>query len=229
MGFFKKLFGGDANSAAEAAKRGDAFSEKGDCRQAIASFSEAMGLGLRTAQILLSRGECYRALGEHDPAMQDFREALRLDVKLTHGHFFWRGQDVGEQGDRELEIAQYDVVLELDPQFALGYSARGNAYRELGAFEKAIADHTRAIQLDPRATYYFERGLTHHGQGSFALALADYSDSIRLDPSIADCYTSRAAAYRALGDDANAAKDEITLGLLVASALEAQARAQGRP
>jgi tetratricopeptide (TPR) repeat protein len=208
MGLFNNLFGKTPKAAADAVKRGDGFAQQDDCRQAITCYSEALGLGMGTARVLLNRGECYRALGEQDAAMQDFTAALRLDAKAVQGHFFWRGQDLGEKGQRELEIAQYDVVLQIDPQFALGFAARGNAYRELGQYQCAVADLTQALGLEPRADYFLNRGLAHHGAGNIALAVADYTEAIRLEPERGALYASRAAAYRLAGDDAKAALDD---------------------
>jgi len=41
----------------------------------------------------------------------------------------------------------------------------------------------------------------------YKAAIGDYAEAIRLDPSCADTYRSRAEAYRALGNEVNAADD----------------------
>ena len=61
-----------------------------------------------------------------------------------------RQADVAETSD---EIAGLDPVpadraIELDPAM-LGYPHRGETYRLTGRYEEALADFTRAIELDP--------------------------------------------------------------------------------
>lgn len=52
------------------------------------------------------------------------------------------------------------------------------------------------------------RGNSHAGKQDHRQAIADFSQAIRLDPNNAAPYTYRAKAYRALGDEANAARDD---------------------
>ena len=40
-------------------------------------------------------------------------------------------------------------MIELDPKLALAYSNRAAAYRNKGDYDRAIADATKAIELDP--------------------------------------------------------------------------------
>jgi len=67
------------------------------------------------------------------------------------------------------------------------YFKRGNALvnqvecdRE---YDRAIAEYTQAIQLDPKwAVAFYNRGVAHTYKGQFDLAIADNTESIRLDP-----------------------------------------------
>ena len=41
----------------------------------------------------------------------------------------------------------------LDPPLRQAYSGRGQAWKDKKEFDKAIADHTKAIQLDPQNAF----------------------------------------------------------------------------
>ena len=71
------------------------------------------------------------------------------------------------------------------PENAQAYYSRGFAYREKGDFDKAIADHTEAIRLNPKyASAYHNRGTTYSKKGDHDKAIADYTEAIRLEPEI---------------------------------------------
>lgn len=64
---------------------------------------------------------------------------------------------------------------------AKSYVDSGNAYRSQGEYEQAIADYTKAIELDPAyAAAYYNRGLAYDGQGDTEKALADYRKALDL-------------------------------------------------
>ena len=59
----------------------------------------------------------------------------------------------------EMAIQDPKSAIRLDPQLALAYNNRGDAYRDLGRYQKAIQDYNEAIRLDPQlALAYNNRG-----------------------------------------------------------------------
>ena len=54
----------------------------------------------------------------------------------------------------------------------------------------------------------YNRGVAYFNKGEYDQAIADCTEAIRLHPQNPSFYLSRAKAYRALGDDAKATKDE---------------------
>ena len=79
---------------------------------------------------------------------------------------------------------------------ASAYTKRGSAYAERDQFDLAIADYTRAIELNPRhAEAYNNRGFAHYMMDQFDLAIADYTRAIELNPNDASAYNNRGLAY----------------------------------
>ena len=61
-------------------------------------------------------------------------------------------------------------------------------------YDKAIADYTEAIRLDPNnAHIYSRRADAHLQKGKLDKAITDYTEAIRLNPRLADVYCNRAA------------------------------------
>jgi S1-C subfamily serine protease/Flp pilus assembly protein TadD len=85
---------------------------------------------------------------------------------------------------------------------------RAWAHLTASEYDRAIADYTEAIRLDPKsAGPYCGRGLAYGGKREYDRAIADYTEAIRLDPTYATAYCGRAEAYHAEGDYDSAIAD----------------------
>src|SRR4029077_14037182 len=72
---------------------------------------------------------------------------------------------------------------------SISYENRGNAYHDKGDMDRAIADYTEAIRLDPKnVNAYGHRGVTYRDKGDLDLAIADFTEVIRLVPKGAHGY-----------------------------------------
>ena len=70
---------------------------------------------------------------------------------------------------------------------AIAYSNRGVAYWKKSEYDRAIADYTEAIALDPNdAIAYSNRGAAYKKRGEVDRAIADYTKAIALDPNYAN-------------------------------------------
>ena len=77
-----------------------------------------------------------------------------------------------------------------------------------GDFDKAIADFTEAIRLDPKeAVAYYKRGMAYGAKGDHDKAIADYTEAIRLNPKSAEAYINRGVVYAGKGEKAKAEAD----------------------
>ena len=69
---------------------------------------------------------------------------------------------MGWQGDQDKAIADFSEAIRFEPGFAGAYTNRGRVFAAAKQFEKAMADHDRAIKLVPRSCAALEgRGDTH--------------------------------------------------------------------
>jgi len=63
------------------------------------------------------------------------------------------------------------------------YLKRALAYFTKGFYDKAVADFTKVIALDPKDhSYYWLRGFAYEKNGQRTQAIADYRTAIKLNP-----------------------------------------------
>ena len=87
---------------------------------------------------------------------------------------------------------------------------RAYAHGEVGEYPEAIADYTRAIELDPKEpAAYNNRGIAYAQTGGkqYYNAMADYARAIALDPQFADPFYNRGALHEINNDMAEAMRD----------------------
>ncbi len=78
---------------------------------------------------------------------------------------------------------------------------RGFAYGTKGDMDKAVADFTEAIRLDPKSPEaHFNRGNAFLRKGDLDKAIADFTESIRLDPRHAETFGGRGSSCRLKGN-----------------------------
>jgi tetratricopeptide (TPR) repeat protein len=76
------------------------------------------------------------------------------------------------------------------------YDNRGIAYSNKGEFDRSIADHTKAIELNlTDAVPYYHRALSHFQMKSFDQAIVDFSKAAEIKPKFVSAYYNRGGAY----------------------------------
>lgn len=94
------------------------------------------------------------------------------------------------------------------PVDAAGYSRRGTALSARRDFEHAIADLTRACDLEPtNAEYFYQRGIAYGENKQIDLAAADMDRAIELNPDHIAAHAARAQLRFTRKDKAGATAD----------------------
>lgn len=92
---------------------------------------------------------------------------------------------------------------------AQAYLGRGGAWRDKGAYGAAVADFSRALELDPEnGGAYFQRGYVYAAfLGRTDLAVADLDRAITLEPEMPDAWNALGIAEGSAGAYRKAAAD----------------------
>lgn len=97
---------------------------------------------------LLLRSGIWTALGETAKAIDDAKEALQLlgDDSTNYGQ---RGLAYLRVRDFDRAFADFERMIEREPEAGLHYNNRGYVWHQRGDYERAIADYETAIRLSP--------------------------------------------------------------------------------
>jgi tetratricopeptide (TPR) repeat protein len=180
------------------AKRGIAWSARGEYDKAIADDTEAIRRDPKEAVFFNNRGITWHKKLELDKAIADYTEAVRLDPKYA-GAFNGRGVAWSNKGEYDKAIADCTEAARLDPKDATAFTNRGVAWSNKGDYDKAIADYTEAIRLNPEYALGFNnRAIAWYYKKDYEKAVVDYTAGIRLDPNSVYGVGNRATAYAKL-------------------------------
>jgi tetratricopeptide (TPR) repeat protein len=165
-------------------------------------------------------------LGRFDEAIRVETEAMALLDNRPGPHryelflrrallSFNRAQVYAVLGRWDEAAADLTTVIDLFPQESDGYLERGNAHRNAGRVEEALADYQRSIDRNPPAEAHYNRAGLLTDLGRVDEALADYDIVLDMDPDHLDTLINRAGLHYDR-DDLTAARADVEHGLSLA-------------
>jgi tetratricopeptide (TPR) repeat protein/predicted aspartyl protease len=99
-------------------------------------------------------------------------------------------------------------VVNEEPADAAGFARRGNAFAARNNLTQAIADLTRACELNPsEPQYFYDRGIARLNNNLPTLAMADFDATLKLKPEHVGARVARAELRVAARDRAAAITD----------------------
>ena len=165
---------------------------KGEHDKAITDFDKILAADPTRGSETYYRGLSYLAKGDDKRGFADMAKGIELDPKHAW-YYYWRAHENAKRKNDDAALPDLDKSLELEADDD-AYLLRAELYTRKNEVEKAIADLTRAAELNP--TYPIpisNRALLYEQTKQYDLAFADYDKLLSLRPGDT-YYTERKAA-----------------------------------
>jgi pentatricopeptide repeat protein len=190
-------------------KAADQLRRKGKVDEALALYEKMRGKGVdvRVAyEVGLTQATF---LGNHELALEQFGEALRLDPKFADAAFY-RALSLNALSRHEAAIADLDTAERLGYQADYVHAHRGEAYEALEKLELAEREFSQGIARNADDEWLHHRRASVRAKlGKNAEALDDLDRAIELTQDYPDqeLYQERAEVKFRLGDLDGARRD----------------------
>ena len=102
---------------------------------------------------------------------------------------------------------EFSEILVTTPDDAQAISGKAEALVCLQKYDDAIAEYSRAIQLDPKWFDYLGRGVAYKAKGDQTQAIQNFGAGIAIAPAIPALYVYRGAVLSERGDASGASAD----------------------
>jgi TolB-like protein/Tfp pilus assembly protein PilF len=148
---------------------------------------------------------------EADAAYALCEQALAIDPNNVRalkvlGVKFFMPAVIGVSSDPKRDLERADELeskaIALDPDYTQPHDIKGSILRTQGRAEEAVAEHERALALDPSSVFAAgELGFDYERLGEFDKSVENFDKAIRAsphDPLLSHWYGSKAAALFAL-------------------------------
>lgn len=117
-------------------------------------------------------------------------------VKLDALNYFFKGQNLQEEGKYTEAVEYYTKYIKIFPNDAKAYNYRGLAYQDKKDYDKAISDYTQSIKIDPKyVPAYANRGECYFKMENNEKALKDFTQLLKLDPGNMSVYYARGLVH----------------------------------
>src|SRR5215472_7618088 len=138
---------------------------------------------------------------DRDEAFEDVVAEINRTIKdllnslKTKEEWLQEGAALRDLKRHQEELAAYEQVIRLDPNFALAYINKGNALRYLKRSQEALGAFEQAIHLNPNdAAAYYGIGAALNDLKRHQEAFIPFEQAIRLDPNYVAAYNNMGIA-----------------------------------
>jgi tetratricopeptide (TPR) repeat protein len=187
---FDEAIRADPKLARAFANRGAVRGARQDFDRAIEDFSQVVKLA-PSPSAFADRAGMYRLNGQHEEAIRDYDEAIRLNPAFEEA-LLNRAITLAGTSRCAAAIPDFTRVLELNPKQALALVDRAVCHEAAGRDDLAL-DSRSQEGLERRAALHFRAR-------RYDRALADYAQALIVNPSSATALYGRGVLKRLAGD-----------------------------
>jgi len=135
-----------------------------------------------------NRQNIYLRINEDSLALADANSLIGLEPKNRLG-YYTKGVVYQRFNMPDSALIYFDKCLELGPNTDFALNNRGSLlFNHYKKFKEAMADFTKAIQINPQGNYYLNRSYCYYQLGQVELAKADVKMAMQKNIAIPDNY-----------------------------------------
>ena len=183
----------DTKSFAGYFNKGIASLASGNYNDAVESLTQAVAVNPQDAIARAKLGLAYWALGNHKPAIVEFKEAIKLNRAFVDADSYFH------LGLAYLALSDYSSAIDPLKQALYGVKAR------------ALEDRTKSTAGPTEAEINDALGRAYYGIGSYRQAVKAFETAVRLQPNLASSHFGLGLSYMEVGDKRSAEKAERAL------------------
>src|SRR6186713_3138193 len=155
---------------------------------ALDDCNEALKTPLNHAKAYENRQNIYLRLNKDSLALSDANSLIKLEPKNRLG-YYTKGVAYQRFNIPDSAIVYFGKCLELSPNTDFALNNRGSLlFNHYKKYNEAMADFTKAIQINPQGDYYLNRSYCYYQLGQIELAKADVRVAMQKNIVIPDNY-----------------------------------------
>ena len=134
-----------------------------------------------------------------DPAISEFKEAVRLKPDLVEAHYNL-GWAYGIKGQDDLKISEFEEAVRLRPNDAEAYRNLGAALNMSGRKVDAIVSYNKALAINPGyAKAWYEEGSILEDMDGYEEAITCCDKALAVNPKYTSAWSLKARCLDRLG------------------------------
>jgi tetratricopeptide (TPR) repeat protein len=158
--------------------------------KALEESSMAIKLKPTHIKAYVNRQNIYLVLGKDSLAMADAETLLKLEPSNSQA-FYTKGFAYMRFDREDSSLYWFNKSIEKDPNADFVLNSRGTLlFNKFKRYNEAIADFTRAIELNPKGEYFYNRSNCYFRMGDIVKAKSDALIALQKGFIIPDAYKS---------------------------------------
>jgi len=179
-----------------------------DNKGAIEDYNKAIAIRPKYGNAIWNRADAYQFDGDYKHAIEDYTASLDnyKDDSSSIAYIYCSMANTYIKKKTYLPaIKDCDLALQYKPGYATAYSNKGTAYKDSGAYNKAIVEYISAIDLydnnkEKQAQMYEYIGYCHNQIGEYKQGIEAFTHAISISPKYGLAYWNRGYSYSKLKD-----------------------------
>lgn len=178
---------------------GNTFFDIENYQEAIYHYSAAISTNNTSASIFQNRGHAYLMCKKFKSAIEDYTSVISLTPKSDI--YLNRGALWDEIGEFDNALHDFQMAIEIDPDYHLAHMNIGNILGKKKCYQDAIAAYEKAIRLKPDfSEIYYNRAVLWNDLGELENAEKDLAEALKFDSHNGDVYFGLGVLLQKKGD-----------------------------